>query len=83
MSSLSGSNLHVEHTLPMTVANTGFMLDRLGQDCAPLQYLRELTQNAIEGILQLPEKKGEVVWDVDWARFDLLGNRNSASLTTV
>ena len=40
----------VDATLPMTVANTGFMLDRLGQDCSPLQFLRELTQNAIEAI---------------------------------
>jgi hypothetical protein len=29
--------------LPMTVDNVGFLLDRLGQDCSPLQYLRELT----------------------------------------
>jgi hypothetical protein len=35
-------------TLPLTVSNTGFLLDRLGQDCHPLQFLRELTQNAIE-----------------------------------
>ena len=33
-----------------------FMLDRLGEDCAPLQFLRELNQNAIEGIQRLPEK---------------------------
>ena len=39
-----------ENTLPMTVENMTFMLDRLGQDCAPLQFVRELTQNAIEAI---------------------------------
>ena len=55
-----------EITRPMQVGNTSFMLDRLGEDCAPLQFLRELTQNAIEGIQRLPEKTGEVVWDVDW-----------------
>lgn len=55
-----------EKTLAMTVANTGFMVDRLGQDCAPLQFLRELTQNAIEAVGRTPEGKGEVVWDVDW-----------------
>ncbi len=38
-------------SLPMTVDNVGFLLDRLGQDCSPLQYLRELTQNAIEAVL--------------------------------
>lgn len=59
----------VERTLPMTVANTGFMLERLGQDCAPLQFLRELTQNGIEAILRTPDKSGEVVWDVDWNQY--------------
>jgi hypothetical protein len=55
-----------EVTRPMQVGNTSFMLDRLGEDCAPLQFLRELTQNAIEGIQRLPVKSGEVVWDADW-----------------
>jgi hypothetical protein len=38
----------------------------MGEDCHPLQFLRELTQNSIESILRTDEKKGEVVWDVDW-----------------
>lgn len=58
-------------TLPLKVNNTGFLLDRLGQDCAPLQFLRELNQNAIEAVLRTPAKKGEVVWDVDWTSFEL------------
>jgi hypothetical protein len=37
--------------LPMAVHNVGFLLDRLGKDCSPLQYLRELTQNAIEAVI--------------------------------
>lgn len=61
------------HTLEMEVSNTGFMLDRLGQDCSPLQFLRELTQNSIEAIQQLPEQEGQIVWDVDWNRYDLTG----------
>lgn len=52
-------------TLPMTVHNTGFMLDRLVRDCSPLQFLRELTQNSIVAIEAAPEDHGEVVWDVD------------------
>ena len=60
-----------ERTLAMSVANTGFMVDRLGQDCAPLQFLRELTQNSIEAILRTPEKTGEIVWDVDWDFYTL------------
>lgn len=63
-----------KRTAPLTVANTGFMLDRLGRDCAPLQFLRELTQNSIEAILRTPEKEGEIRWDVDWNRFDLAGD---------
>ena len=58
-------------TLDMTVDNIGFMLDQLGEDCAPLQFLRELTQNAIEALLKTPEAKGEIVWDVDWTRHTL------------
>ena len=60
-------------TLPLTVHNTGFLLDRLGQDCHPVQFLRELTQNSIEAIQGTPEQRGEIVWDVDWISFDLDG----------
>lgn len=56
--------------LPMTVDNVGFLLDRLGQDCSPLQYLRELTQNAIEAVQRTGEP-GQIIWDVDWISFDL------------
>jgi hypothetical protein len=55
-----------EKTRPLTVANTGFLLDRMGEDCHPLQFLRELTQNSIESILRTAEKQGEIIWDVDW-----------------
>ena len=57
---------HSQKTLPLTVANTGFLLDRMGEDCHPLQFLRELTQNSIESIQRTDEKKGEIIWDVDW-----------------
>ena len=50
----------------MQVKNMSFMLDRLGQDCAPLQFLRELTQNALQSIQNLRPPKGEIIWDVDW-----------------
>lgn len=59
-------------TLPMTVKNTGFLLDRLGQDCHPLQFLRELTQNSIQAI-ERTSKPGEIVWDIDWNQYDLTG----------
>lgn len=56
-------------TLDMQVENMGFLLDRLGQDCSPLQFLRELTVNSIEA---MPDGKGELIWDFeknvsDWA----------------
>ncbi len=57
-------------SLPMSVRNVGFLLDRLGQDCAPLQFLRELTQNGIEAIGRTG-CPGEIVWDVDWISYDL------------
>jgi hypothetical protein len=58
--------------LLMTVDKVSFLLDRLGQDCSPLQYLRELTQNAIEAVLRT-DVPGQIIWDVDWISFDLAG----------
>jgi len=66
-------NSRSSQTDPLTVDNTGFLLDRLGVDCAPLQFLRELTQNAIEAIGRTPEKQGHIIWDVDWIEYDLRG----------
>ena len=56
--------------LPMKVANIGFLLDRLGQDCHSLQFLRELTQNSIEAIHR-SGKPGQIVWDLDWNGYEL------------
>jgi hypothetical protein len=67
------ASTHSQKTLFLTVANTGFLLDRMGQDCHPLQFLRELTQNSIESILRTDEKKGEIVWDVDWKHYSEKG----------
>ena len=36
-----------EHTLRLTVDDVGFLLDRLGEDCHPLQFLRELTTQIV------------------------------------
>lgn len=59
-----------DDTLEMKVANMTFMLERLAQDCAPLQFVRELTQNAIDSI-KSHGRPGEIRWDVDWTRYDL------------
>jgi hypothetical protein len=63
--------VHSAHTLPMSVHNTGFMLDRLGQDCSPLQFLREITENAVQAVHAMGENGGHVIWDVDWNRLEL------------
>jgi hypothetical protein len=59
---------------PMQVANMTFLVNKLGEDCSPLQYIRELTKNGIEAIQQRGDGKGgEVVWDVYWPHLDLEG----------
>lgn len=63
-----------EYTLEMRVANMTFLLERLSQDCAPLQFVRELTENAIAAIEALNGTPGEIRWDVDWNRYDLEPN---------
>jgi hypothetical protein len=60
-----------DNTLEMKVANMTFMLERLSQDCAPLQFIRELTENAIDSIEALGGERGEIRWDVDWTRYEL------------
>src|SRR5437667_207263 len=72
-STVDVADLGDDRTAPMEVQNMGFLLDRLGADCAPLQFLRELTVNSIEAIEALPSRKGEIVWDFDHNTFDLEG----------
>ena len=59
-------------TMPMKVANMAFLLNKLGDDCGPLQYVRELTQNGLDGI-KATGVGGEIVWDVAWQHLDLSG----------
>ena len=53
-------------TLNMKVPILGlsFLLERMGADCAPLQYLREFIQNCIDSFLR-NGLSGEIVIDVD------------------
>ena len=60
-----------DRTLPMTVQDMGFLLDRLGADCAPLQFIRELTVNAAEAIQSLSNPVGDIYWDYDHTRYAL------------
>lgn len=56
-------------TEPLTISKEGqgFILEKLGADCAPLQQFREITVNALEAIAAGPDATGTIVWDVDWA----------------
>ena len=68
---------------PMGVAKMGFLVDQLNRDCSPLQFLRELTKNAVEAIERSDDATGEVRWDVDWNRFDLLGDESAQKLCVI
>lgn len=59
--------------LPMSVDNMTFLVDRLAQDCAPLQFMRELTVNSIQAIALTDEQTGTIIWDVDWFYHELTG----------
>ncbi len=54
-------------TKPMGVRSSqiGMLLDLMGRDCGPLQYLRELTKNSMEAIRRVPGGQGEIIWDYD------------------
>jgi len=56
--------------MELEVENASFMLDTLGKDCEPLQFLRELTENAIQAAQAVPDRRGKVIWDIDWATYD-------------
>ncbi len=66
------SEVSARDTMPMKVANMAFLLDKLGEDCSPLQYVRELTQNGLDGI-KATGQAGSIIWDVAWQHLDLAG----------
>jgi hypothetical protein len=63
----------------MTVKNMTFLVNKLGEDCSPLQFVRELTQNSVDA---LRGSHGQVIWDVDWALYRLTGVRKLACIDT-
>jgi hypothetical protein len=73
MSALISPPALPRRTKDMTVNDTSFLVDRLGKDCSPLQYLRELTENALKAISLLPVPNGEVIWDVYWPWYEQYG----------
>ena len=49
----------------MSVDNVGFLIENLGADAAPLQYIRELVQNEIESILRAGVTEGRIEIDYE------------------
>jgi hypothetical protein len=66
--------------LPMTVKNMTFLVNRMGEDCSPLQFIRELTQNALDALQA--SGSGQVIWDVDWTYFQHTGVRKLTCIDT-
>lgn len=66
---------------PMQVANMAFLIDRLHQDCSSLQFLRELTCNAIESILR-GGGLGVIKWNVEEKREALTGEQKLCIIDT-
>ncbi|MBY6107698.1 ATP-binding protein [Ferrimonas balearica] len=60
--------------LPSKVAEGGFtrLLERLGRDCGPIQFIREFFYNCVEAILRTGEK-GQILIDVNWDLYDAHG----------
>lgn len=58
-------------SLPMQTGNNSFLLERLAADCLPNQFLRELTQNAIEATVEAGG--GSILWSYDSEVFDKTG----------
>lgn len=69
--------------LKTRVDEAGFtaMLERLGNDCRPDQFIREFVKNSIESIQRLPEQKGQIQIDVNWDLLDESGGAPKISFT--
>jgi hypothetical protein len=59
----------------LEVENNTYLVEKIASECAPLQYVRELTVNAIQAI-QARIAQGEsnlagsILWDIDWHVLD-------------
>jgi uncharacterized membrane protein YgcG len=55
----------------LEVENNTYLVEKIASECAPLQYVRELTVNAIQAIQAriahgATGLEGAILWDVDW-----------------
>ena len=62
---------------PITVNPSGLtaLINNLGRDCLPDQYLREFVKNSIEAIQRTEEKKGTILVDCNWPDWHYLDNK--------
>jgi len=67
---------------PMSVGDMNFLISRLYLDCAPLQFVRELTKNSLDGIARNPGESGLVHWDMDW-NLNSLSNGQASKLCII
>lgn len=57
------------------VADTGLtqLIQRLGRECTPTQFMREFVQNAIEATSRTDDAEKKILVDVDWEHFEQTG----------
>ncbi|MEH6488241.1 ATP-binding protein [Hyphomonas oceanitis] len=69
--------------LKTNVAQHGLtaLIQRLGRDCSPTQFVREFTMNSIEAV-QRTKEDGRVLVDADWSLFDQLGTHKVSFVDT-
>ena len=64
-------------TSELELENSTYLVEKLASECAPLQYVRELTVNGFQAIEKRQESEknliGEVIWDVDWLWLERYG----------
>jgi len=61
------------NTLPSNVHNMSFLIEKLSEECPATQFLREYTHNGADAIRRLPDPKGTITWDADWAQYERTG----------
>jgi len=62
----------------LEVENNTYLVEKIASECAPLQYVRELTVNSIQAIQARiarghDELLGNIIWDVDWHVLEATG----------
>lgn len=74
------------HTEEFGVDDTGWIIEKLGEDVLPEQDKRELTENGVLAVLRELERsggsQGELLWDVDDIYFQTYGVRKICLIDT-